>query len=111
MSDHAPAEAIGAHWETSTGAGDDVLHAHCHALGLEVDWRVTAARLRGMAEHGELDVFGPCEAIVTDRLALYRLAHEPALAADAEATARGALAARRELAAIEARARRMGLTE
>lgn len=88
-------EPIGAHWQQSTGAGDDVLEAHCHALGLEVTWRVTAARLRQLAESGELNLFGPAEAIVTQRLELYRLAHEPAAALGLEAEARAALARRR----------------
>lgn len=96
MTDAEPLrEAIGAHWQRSTGAGDDVLEAHCSTHGLEVSWLVTAARLRQLADADQLAIFGPCQAIVTERLGLYRLAHEPDLARASEAEAMAALKRRR----------------
>lgn len=88
-------EVMGAHWRSSTGAGDDVLEAHCEVLGLSVHWQVTAARLRQLADAGQLAIFGPVREQVESRLELYRLAHEPDRARNAEADARAALARRR----------------
>lgn len=93
---------VGASWETSTGAGDDVLEVtHDSPTGITVT-RVTAADLRRIADAGELEErFGSAFGAVGLMLKLYRLAHEPALARALEDETRAALARNRELAERE----------
>lgn len=78
-------------WLTSTGAGDDVLEVTAPGVVITA----TASHVRGLAERGELEVFGAAQAQVENALRLYRLAHEPALARALEDDARAALAQRR----------------
>ncbi len=96
------------HWRQSTGAGDDVLEVTAPGMVLEV----TAARLRQLADTGELEVFGDAAAEVENALHLYRLAHEPALARASEDEARAALAHRRaEDARLAELRRELGVSE
>lgn len=103
-----------ASWESSTGAGDDVLEVTdgAHGSGVTVT-RVTAADLRRIADAGELeDRFGAAASTVAMALHLYRLSHEPALARAAEDAVREQLAQRRAEDARLAELRRsLGVTE
>lgn len=80
---------IEAHWLQSTGAGDDVL---------EVTFRATSAQLLSVSDEDLERIVGPVGApIVREKLTLYTLAHQPAVAQASEDQARADLAARRRL--------------
>lgn len=97
---------IGASWETSTGAGDDVLHVWIRERGIDQEWRTTFAELDRMP-HGRLvRTFGAAATAVAGRLTLYRLAHQPGVAEAAEARTIAAHEDRKRLAAA---AREAGL--
>lgn len=89
---------IGASWEASTGAGDDVLHVWLNDRGIEREWRVTFAELDRMSRPHLFRTFGAAVTAVLARLELYRLAHQPGRSAAIEATAVADHANRKRLA-------------
>lgn len=97
---------IGASWETSTGAGDDVLHVWLREHGLDREWRVTFAELDRLRHAAIARTFGAAATAVQTRLELYRLAHQPGRAEAAEARTIAAHEDRKRMAAA---AREAGL--